>query len=74
VIVKHDHQFLSAYGNNYSIRVDEGHKVKAGDVLGKVGSSDSKIEMLHFEIRKDGIPVNPVEYLPVKQILEAAIQ
>jgi lipoprotein NlpD len=74
VIVKHDHQFLSAYGNNYSIRVDEGHKVKAGDVLGKVGSSDSSIEMLHFEIRKDGIPVNPVEYLPVKQILEATIQ
>ena len=69
VIVKHDHQFLSAYGNNYSIRVDEGTKVKAGDVLGKVGSSDSNIEMLHFEIRKDGIPVNPVDYLPAKQPL-----
>jgi len=73
VIVKHDHQFLSAYGNNYSIRVDEGKKVKAGDVLGRVGSSDSNIEMLHFEIRKDGIPVNPVDYLPVNQSLEAAI-
>ena len=73
VIVKHDHQFLSAYGNNYSIRVDEGKKVKAGDVLGRVGSSDSRIEMLHFEIRKDGIPVNPVDYLPGKQVLEAAI-
>jgi lipoprotein NlpD len=73
VIVKHDHQFLSAYGNNYSIRVDEGKKVKAGDVLGRVGSSESNIEMLHFEIRKDGIPVNPVDYLPAQQILEAAI-
>ena len=69
MIVKHDHQFLSAYGNNYSIRVDEGKKVKAGDVLGKVGSSDSNIEMLHFEIRKDGIPVNPVDYLPLSQPL-----
>jgi lipoprotein NlpD len=69
VIVKHNHQFLSAYGNNYSIRVDEGKKVKAGDVLGRVGSSDSNIEMLHFEIRKDGIPVNPVDYLPLSQSL-----
>lgn len=69
VIVKHDHQFLSAYGNNYSIRVDEGKKVKAGELLGRVGSNESNIEMLHFEIRKDGIPVNPVDYLPAKQIL-----
>ncbi len=64
VIVKHNQHYLSAYGNNQSIRVAEGVKVKAGQVLARVGASASNIEMLHFEIRKDGKPVNPLWYLP----------
>ncbi len=64
VIVKHDKRFLSAYGNNRSIRVDEGDSVKSGQKLAEVGSNGSNIAMLHFEIRRDGIPVNPVNYLP----------
>ncbi len=66
VIIKHNNNFLSAYGNNYSIRVSEGRKVKVGEELAKVGLSNANVEMLHFEIRKDGKPVNPVDYLPVK--------
>jgi lipoprotein NlpD len=66
VIVKHDDHFLSAYGNNRSIRVKEGQKVKQGQALAVVGTSSSDVEMLHFEIRKDGKPENPVSYLPGK--------
>lgn len=64
VIIKHDNRFLSAYGNNRAIRVKEGQGVKVGQVLAEVGSSGANVEMLHFEIRIDGIPVNPVNYLP----------
>lgn len=64
VIVKHNDRFLSAYGNNRSIRVKEGQKVKQGQVLAEVGTSSSDVEMLHFEIRRDGKPENPVSYLP----------
>ena len=64
VIVKHNNHYLSAYGNNRTIRVKEGAQVKSGQVLAEVGSSNAKVEMLHFEIRKDGKPVNPIRYLP----------
>ena len=66
VIVKHDDRFLSAYGNNRSIRVKEGQKVKQGQALAQVGISASDVEMLHFEIRRDGKPENPISYLPRK--------
>jgi lipoprotein NlpD len=64
VIVKHNEQFLSAYGNNRSIRVKEGQKVKQGQMLAEVGKNSSDIEMLHFEIRRNGKPENPASYLP----------
>ena len=64
VIVKHNNHFLSAYGNNRTIRVKEGAVVKSGQVLAEVGSSNARVEMLHFEIRRDGKPVNPISYLP----------
>jgi lipoprotein NlpD len=66
VILKHDDHFLSAYGNNRSIRVKEGQRVNQGQALAEVGTSSSDIEMLHFEIRKDGKPENPISYLPRK--------
>ena len=64
VIVKHNDHFLSAYGHNRAILVKEGEKVKGGQIVAEIGSSDSNQEILHFEIRKDGKPEDPLIYLP----------
>ena len=64
VIIKHTDNFLSAYGNNASMLVAEGDKVKAGRSIARVGSSAADREMLHFEIRRDGKPVDPLGLLP----------
>jgi len=64
VIVKHNDHFLSAYGHNRVILVKEGEKVKGGQIVAEIGSSDSNQEILHFEIRKDGKPEDPLIYLP----------
>lgn len=63
IIIKHDGQFLTAYGNNLRNRVVEGQKVKAGQVIADVGVVDRKFWGVHFEIRKAGQPVNPLNYL-----------
>src|SRR5690606_14165108 len=64
VIVKHDEQWLSAYGHNRSRQVNEGAKVKAGQQIAEMGSTGPARDMLHFEIRYDGKPVDPLQYLP----------
>ena len=64
VIIKHNDSYLSAYGNNDLMLVKEGQKVKAGKSIARVGRSASNEEMLHFEIRRDGKPVDPIRYLP----------
>lgn len=64
VIIKHDDAFLSAYGNNESLLVKEGDQVAIGQAIAKVGANDQKIEMLHFEIRKQGQPEDPLRHLP----------
>lgn len=64
VILKHSNKFLSAYGHNRAIRVKEGQKVKGGEIVAEIGSSGTDREMLHFEIRRDGKPVDPLIYLP----------
>ncbi|MBL8296892.1 MAG: peptidoglycan DD-metalloendopeptidase family protein [Rhodanobacteraceae bacterium] len=64
VIVKHSASFLSAYGHNRKRLVKEGDTVKAGQVIAEMGGSNR--EMLHFEIRRNGKPVNPLEYLPAR--------
>ena len=66
VILKHDGDYLSAYGNNEVILVKEGDAVSKGLVISKVGRSASGEELLHFEIRRDGKPVNPLRFLPKK--------
>lgn len=63
VIVKHNDNFLSAYGNNEVMLVSEGDKVRRGAVIARVGSSAGSEGMLHFEIRRDGKPVDPLNYL-----------
>lgn len=64
VIVKHSASFLSAYGHNRKRLVKEGDAVKAGQAIAEMGGSNR--EMLHFEIRRNGKPVNPLEYLPAR--------
>ena len=66
LIIKHNYLFLSAYANNRRLLVKEGHVVKKGQVIAEVGQVGSKQTSLHFEIRKNGNPVNPLSYLPKK--------
>ena len=66
IIVKHDKRFLTAYGYNAELLVKEGDKVKAGQVIARMGRSSAKKAALFFELRKDGKPVNPLRYLPKK--------
>ncbi len=64
IIIKHNDTYLSAYANNKKIWVKEQQKVKLGQHIADMGGNGVKNSMLHFEIRKNGKPVNPVRYLP----------
>jgi len=64
IIVKHNANFLSAYGHNRKRLVQEGDRVKSGQQIAEMGSTASSRDQVHFEIRKNGKPVNPLEYLP----------
>ena len=64
VIIKHNTAYLSAYAHNDKLLVKEGQMVKAGQKIAQMGSSDARRVQLHFEIRKQGKPVNPLRYLP----------
>lgn len=66
LIIKHNSQYLSAYANNRRVLVKEGQFVKKGQVIAEVGLVGGKQASLHFEIRKNGKPVNPLNYLPRK--------
>ena len=66
IILKHNKTYLSAYANNASILVAEGQSIKAGKKIGKVGSGSSGKARLHFEIRKNGKPVDPAKYLSTR--------
>ncbi|KTD41601.1 peptidoglycan DD-metalloendopeptidase family protein [Legionella parisiensis] len=63
IIIKHNHEYLTAYGNNARIMVSEGQQVKAGQIIGIAGVIDRKYTGVHFEIRRSGVPVNPLNYL-----------
>lgn len=64
IIIKHSESFLSAYAHNRELLVKEGEQIKAGHRIATMGSSGTDKVMLHFEIRHDGKPVNPLDYLP----------
>lgn len=64
IIINHNQDFLSAYAHNSRILVTEGANVKKSQKIAEMGSSGATRVMLHFEIRKDGKPVNPLKYLP----------
>lgn len=64
LIVKHNETFLSAYAHNDRLLVKEGDLVKAGQRIADMGSSGTDRVKLHFEIRRDGTPVDPLKFLP----------
>ena len=64
VILKHNKNYLSAYGYNRRLLVNEGDKVKRGERLAEMGKDIHGNPRLHFEIRRNGTPVNPINLLP----------
>lgn len=64
LIIKHNETFLSAYAHNRVLLVKEGEQVKVGQQIAEIGTSGTDRAMLHFEIRRDGTPVDPLGYLP----------
>jgi lipoprotein NlpD len=66
IIVKHNDAWLSAYGHNRARLVNEGQLVKAGQQIAEMGRSGAARDMLHFEVRYNGKPVDPLQYLPKK--------
>jgi lipoprotein NlpD len=64
IIVKHSDRMLSAYAHNRRRLVAEGQRVAAGEQLAEMGRNDRNQPMLHFEIRVNGTPQDPLKYLP----------
>ena len=64
IIIKHSDTYVSAYGHNRRLLVREGQQVKAGQTIAEMGSTGTDRVKLHFEIRRQGKPVDPLEFLP----------
>ena len=65
VILKHNNTYLTAYAHNQSLLVKEDQAIKRGQKIAEMGNSDADQVKLHFEIRRQGKPVDPAKYLPV---------
>ena len=64
IIVQHNQTYLTAYGHNQRLLVREGQTVRRGQSIATMGNSDSQRVQLHFELRKNGQPVDPLQYIP----------
>ena len=64
IIIKHNKNYLSAYGYNRKILVKEGMQVKRGARIALMGQDTSGRPLLHFEIRRNGAPTDPTKLLP----------
>ena len=64
IILKHNNTFLTAYAHNQTLLVKEDQSVKKGQKIAEMGNSDADRVKLHFEIRRQGKPVDPAKYLP----------
>jgi lipoprotein NlpD len=67
IIVQHNNDYLSAYGFNRRLLAAEGARVERGQSLAEVGQAPGGELLLHFEIRKDGTAVDPLDYLPASR-------
>lgn len=66
IILKHNNTFLTAYAHNQTLLVKEDQSVKKGQKIAEMGSSDTDRVKLHFEIRRQGKPVDPARYMPAR--------
>jgi lipoprotein NlpD len=64
VILKHNNTYLTAYAHNQKLLIKEDQSVKKGQKIAEMGSSDADRVKLHFEVRRQGKPVDPGKYLP----------
>jgi lipoprotein NlpD len=66
IILKHNDTYLSAYGYNASLLVKESERIKKGQQIATMGEGPERKPRLHFEIRRNGKPVNPRQFLPAR--------
>lgn len=66
IILKHNNTFLTAYAHNQKLLVKEDQKVRKGEKIAEMGSTDSDRVKLHFEVRRQGKPVDPAKFLPAR--------
>ncbi len=66
IILKHNNIYLTAYAHNQTLLVKEDQSVKKGQKIAEMGNSDADRVKLHFEVRRQGKPVDPTKYLPAR--------
>lgn len=66
IILKHNNTYLTAYAHNRTLLVKEDQSVQKGQKIAEMGNSDADRVKLHFEIRRQGKPVDPARYLPTR--------
>ena len=66
IILKHDNVYLTAYAHNQTLLVKEDQSVLKGQKIAQMGNSDADRVKLHFEVRRQGKPVDPAKYLPAR--------
>lgn len=66
IILKHDNTYLTAYAHNRTLLVKEDQTVAQGQKIAEMGNSDADRVKLHFEVRRQGKPVDPLKYLPAR--------
>ncbi len=66
VIIRHTGPYVTAYGHNKSIQVKQGQTVKKGQKISTIGKTDAEPARVHFEIRRDGKPIDPQSMLPAR--------
>ena len=64
IILKHNNTYLTAYAHNQKLLVKEDQNVKKGQKIAEMGDTDADRVKLHFEVRRQGKPVDPIRYLP----------
>ena len=64
ILITHGNGFISAYAHNDKLLVKQNERVTKGQKIAELGQSDTTSPRLHFEIRRNGSPVNPLSYLP----------